>query len=207
MSTADDLWPRWRALWDAGAGAATVYWDLVKRLAESHRAYHTLDHVAACLDWLDAARSLLARPVEAELALWFHDAIYDPRRADNEARSADLAVVALRSMGLGETEIDRVAAFIRLTAHTSPQLSGDGALVCDVDLAILGASPAAFDAYEVAIRQEYGWVPEVIFGQARAHILRAFLARPAIYFTPFFREQLEAQARSNLTAAVARYGV
>ena len=203
----DDALPgRWRALWpgDAAQGDA-VYRDLVARYGEPQRAYHTLAHVATCLRWLDEVQPLLARPTEAEWALWFHDAVYDSRRADNEAQSAQLAAGALRAAGVSEDAVGRVAELIRLTAHATAGLSSDAALVCDIDLTILGAEPAAFAAYDAAIRREYAWVPEDIFRRERARVLAGFLARPRIYHTPYFVDALEQRARANLEAALRRY--
>lgn len=207
MSGPAQLARRWQALWPAQSDAAAgdVFRDLVARYAEPHRAYHSLDHVADCLRWLDEARPLLARPVEAELALWFHDSVYDPRRADNEERSAQLAVNALPALGLAEDAVRRVADLIRLTDHRAAGLDGDGALVCDVDLAILGAEPAAFAAYDAAIRREYAWVPEEVFRRARGQVLAGFVARGRIYRTQFFQERLEEAARENLIKALRRY--
>lgn len=207
MSENNALLDRWRALWPVNmAEGDAVYGDLVARYAEPHRAYHTLDHIADCLHRLDEVCSLLARPREAELALWFHDVVYDSRRADNEERSAALAAEALRAAGVGEEAVERIAGLIRLTSHTAAELAGDGALVCDIDLAILGASPEQFAQYDAAIRREYDWVPEDIFRRERARVLAGFLARPRIYHTLYFVEALEQRARANLSAAVRRYG-
>lgn len=180
MSAADALHGRWRALWsgDAVDGDA-IYRDLVARYAEPHRAYHTLDHVADCLHWLDEVRPLLARPDEAEWAIWFHDAVYDPQRADNEERSAALAAEALTALAVDAAVGARVADLIRLTSHTTDALTADGAVVCDIDLAILGAPPQRFEQYDAAIRQEYAWVPEAIFRRERKRVLAGFLGRPA----------------------------
>lgn len=204
--TADALRDRWRAIWPGDAtDGDSVYRDLAARYAEPHRAYHTLDHVADCLRRLDEVRPLLLRPDEAEWAIWFHDAIYDPRRADNEARAAQLATDALRAAGVAEDRVGRVADLIRLTSHAADDLTGDAALVCDVDLAILGAEPAAFDAYDAAIRQEYAWVAEEIFRRERARVLQGFLARPSIYHSLTFGDTLEQHARENLDTAIRRY--
>ena len=207
MSAAAALRDRWRALWPGGPSGAidAVYRDLVARYTEPHRAYHTLGHVADCLRRLDEVRPLLARPDEAELAMWFHDAVYDPQRMDNEARSAELAAEALAALGVGAASIARVGELIRLTSHTAAELTGDGALVGDIDLAILGAEPEAFAAYDAAIRREYDWVPEDLFRRERARVLAGFLARPRIYHTRTFVDALEQRARANLEAAIRGY--
>ena len=72
-----------------------------------------------------------------------------------------------------------------------------------MDLAILGRPAAEFDAYERAVRLEYGWVPEEAWIAGRSQVLRSFLARPIIYATPRFRKSHEAAARSNLTRSLA----
>jgi predicted metal-dependent HD superfamily phosphohydrolase len=74
----------------------------------------------------------------------------------------------------------------------------DAALFLDMDLSILGASPNDFDAYEQAVRLEYGWVPEPAWRAGRAAVLRKFLARSHIFHSKEFRERLEAKARHNI---------
>jgi len=53
------------------------------------------------------------------------------------------------------------------------------------------------------VRQDYRWVPSILFRHERAEILASFLARPHICSTEPFRERLEAPARRNPTAAIA----
>ena len=99
----------------------------------------------------------------------------------------------------------RVGELIRLTTHAHTALVGDAALMCDIDLAILGAEPWRFDQYDAAIRREYEWVPEDVYRRERARVLAGFLERPRIYHTPYFHDILEVQARVNLWRATARY--
>jgi predicted metal-dependent HD superfamily phosphohydrolase len=182
-----------------------IFHALIARYAEPHRAYHTLDHIRECLRQLDLARHLLSRAGEAELAVWFHDAVYDPTRNDNEARSAEWAKKVMGERQVAGPAIQRIGELIRMTTHHNNHLTGDAALVCDADLAILGAEQPRFDAYNSAIRLEYAWVPEPAYQQGRGAVLAAFLSRPRIYHSQFFYERLEQKARANLRHAVARY--
>jgi predicted metal-dependent HD superfamily phosphohydrolase len=207
MTKPQALLARWREAWQSIAGGSgdDVYWELVGHYSEPHRACHTLEHIGECLLHLDSARYLLTRPVEVELAIWFHDAIYDPRRSDNEARSALLAEEQLQTAGVDRAVASHTAALIRLTTHERDDLVGDEAILCDVDLAILGASPERFDRYDAAIRQEYNWVPEDVYRIERSQILERFLNRPHIYHTVVFHDRLEKQARENLIGAISTY--
>lgn len=198
---------RWQSIWRVVSATddQTIFRDLVARYAEPHRAYHTLEHIDECLTHLDTVRHSLAGPLEVELAIWFHDAIYDSRRHDNEEQSALLAAAQLAATGVAAEVAARVADLIRLTAHTRDDLTGDAAVLCDIDLAILGAAPKRFVRYDAAIRREYEWVPEAIYRRERARVLAGFLERPRIYQTPFFVDRWEIQARTNITAALQHY--
>ena len=193
----------WKRLWGE-LGAREVNGGLMNQLvaaySERHRHYHTLQHLRECLALFEAASPVAARPAEVELALWFHDAVYDPQASDNEARSAAWAEASVRAAGCDAAIAQRVAALVQATAHEAPPaVTGpDVDLLLDIDLAILGAAPARFDEYEQQVRLEYAHVPDEAFRSRRAALLRALLARPALYRTEVFRTPLEATARANL---------
>jgi predicted metal-dependent HD superfamily phosphohydrolase len=169
------------------------------------RAYHNWAHVEACLVELESARSICDRADLIEIALWFHDCVYDPRRGDNEARSADEAERAMRANSAGESDIAVVRELILDTKHNHIPSNNDGQIIVDIDLTILGQPDDVFAEYERAIRAEYAFVGDADFSSGRAAVLRGFLARPSIYGTQFFRDRYERAARTNLTAAVARW--
>ncbi|MCW8131677.1 MAG: hypothetical protein KIS92_15130 [Planctomycetota bacterium] len=182
-------------------GAAQAWKHLCANYAERGRAYHNLAHVAACLAHLDAFARRVRVPVGAfddlELALWFHDFVYDPKRKDNEARSA-----AAFARGVGKAlpaaRRRRIVQWILATRHTQPPADPGEHLIVDLDLAILGAPRTIFDAYERAVRKEYAFVPEEAFRAGRAAVLKHFLARPRIFGTAYFFAKLEKVARRNL---------
>jgi predicted metal-dependent HD superfamily phosphohydrolase len=173
--------------------------ELETRYRERHRAYHTLAHVATMVGTVDELRVLVTEPDAVTLAVWYHDAVYRPRRTDNEAASARLAEGHLQSLGVDSSTIDRVTCLILTTAtHTPvPDLLDSGAFL-DADLAILGMDPMTYDAYAKAIRREYRWVPAPLYRRERARVLERFLGRGSLYFTEPMRRRLEAQARANL---------
>lgn len=197
----DSLYPSWQRAW-AGIGAVgegdALFAQLMAAYAEPQRHYHMLQHLGECLALFDDARTLAAHPAEVELALWFHDAIYDIKGHDNEQRSADWARDALRDAGAPTDAAQRVHDLVMATRHTAVPSGRDEQLLVDIDLSILGAARARFDEYEQQIRKEYAYVPGFLFRRKRREILKGFLDRPAIYSTPHFHDMLEARARDNL---------
>ncbi len=177
-----------------------LYAALVTAWAEPHRAYHGSSHLADCLRELDEAPPEREARDPAEVALWFHDAVYDPRASDNEHRSAAWARRALREAGVPDDVAAEVSRLVLLTRHGDPPEPADptGALVCDVDLSILGRSPEEYDRFERLIRAEYAWVAVPIYRAERARVLARLRRRDPLYLTRYFRRRYQTAARANL---------
>ena len=164
------------------------------------RFYHDLVHIEDCLNQFDQVNGLAREPRQMELAIWFHDVVYDTRAKDNEERSALAAEAFLEGMEIAE----RVGALIRATQHTTSLDDPEAVLLCDIDLSILGRDSATYDRYAQHVRREYQWVllPDFIAG--RCKVLQSFLERDQIFRTMHFRERYEAQARLNLQRELDR---
>ncbi|MBB5020196.1 putative metal-dependent HD superfamily phosphohydrolase [Chitinivorax tropicus] len=205
-ATAEDPWAaRWQALWlRLGCQPDLAeYQTLRQAYAEPARHYHTFTHIAACLSWLDRAYADQALPVDdgLELAIWYHDGVYDPYRADNEAASAAWWRQTAARHGLAGPLVERVSAWILATQHAD-QTQPDAPWLLDIDLSILGAVPAVYQQFEQHVRAEYRWVPAFVFRCKRAALLQQFLDRPRLYQTDYFHDRLEAAARHNLQHAI-----
>jgi predicted metal-dependent HD superfamily phosphohydrolase len=195
----------WQRLWtDLGAAEVPrgLFNQLVAAYSERHRSYHTLQHLRECLAHFEAASALARRPAEVEVALWFHDAVYDPKARDNEERSADWAARSLLAADCDAAVAERVRALVLATDGHAASDDADTQLLLDVDLAILGAAPPRFAEYGRQVRAEYAHVPEPEFRARRRQVLAAFLARPRIYLTAAFHDALEDRARANLSTAL-----
>ena len=196
-------WQRaWRGLGARGEASA-LRDELLEAWNEPQRHYHTVRHLLDCLYLLEGASTIAEHPHEVEVALWFHDAIYDPRANDNEERSADWARRALAEASVDPAACDRVHALVMATRHAVEPSGADEVLLVDIDLSILGAERDRFDEYEVEVREEYAWVPGPVFRHKRRQILEEFMARPRIYSTSGFAARFEANARINLARAHA----
>jgi predicted metal-dependent HD superfamily phosphohydrolase len=175
---------------------------LLAAWSEPQRHYHATQHLGECLDALAQWRTLAREPELLALALWFHDAVYDPRALDNEARSAAWAREALTALGLPVGACERVAQMV-LATQDHRAVDEDMGLLLDLDLAILAAAPDRYAEYERQIRAEYAFVPEPDFHAGRRRILAGFLARPRLFVTEALHAAWDAPARANLQRACA----
>jgi predicted metal-dependent HD superfamily phosphohydrolase len=193
---------RWEGFWHSldvtREVSAPVYARLKARYGEAHRAYHTLDHVACCLAEFDAVRTLASNAPAVEIAIWFHDVVYDPHRGDNEEQSATLACRELPHLVASAALVDTVTALVRATTHRAAVTDPDQQLIADADLSGLGQGWSVVEASSRNIRREYAFVPEDDYVNRRRGLLQSFLGRPFIYYGSHFRRRYEQQARANI---------
>lgn len=200
------LLQRWVAATAPSPAAVAAGQELLADWAQPHRRYHELRHLTEVLTALDELRDLSgpAAPVPRTvvIAAYWHDAVYDPRAADNEQRSADRAAAVLGGLGLPPGDVREVVRLVLLTAGHLPQ-PGDtsGELLCDADLAVLAATPARYREYAAGVREEYAHLGEDQFRAGRASVLQDLLGRPALYSAG--ARHLEPDARRNLTVELA----
>ena len=173
--------------------------DLLRRYAEPHRRYHTTEHLAAVLSRVDDLAGGNEDLYLVRLAAWFHDAVYaiPVGQVSNEEASARLSIRTLSRVGLEQEDLTQVARLVRLTeTHLPGSRDPEGELLCDADLAILAAEPAAYDRYVEQIREEYARIPEEQFLAGRLAVLTS-LAERELFRTAKGR-RLAGAARSNL---------
>ena len=197
---------RWLVLWQrigARGDASVIYNDLEKRYSEPHRKYHTFKHIVQCLNELDRLDCRSSDKNAIELALWFHDAVYDTHTKGNEEKSAELAYSILKKAELKELG-SLVSKLILSTKHKKMPESSLASLLTDIDLSILGQRTKIFDEYERNVRKEYSWVLDVKFARGRSEILLIFLNRPSIFSTPYFQKKYEKRARKNLQRSLKK---
>lgn len=194
---------------DPGVEVIDKWWDVLSdAYNESHRYYHGLTHIGACLVQLDEYHlehpDMLPFELEnIQFAIWFHDVIYDTEKYDNEEKSAALAEKAITELQFDGFRIEPVKKMILNTKHTnSNQLDHSTNVFLDIDLSILGELPEIFNEYEQNIQKEYSWVPPTIFRTKRAQLLEQILNQPLIYRTEFFQLRYEIQARYNLIRSI-----
>jgi predicted metal-dependent HD superfamily phosphohydrolase len=182
----------------------TLVERLVRRYSEPHRRYHTWAHVLGCLE--ARRRITTAAMPDVDLALLFHDAVYEPLARDNESRSAELLVEEGRRAWIEESVLQRARPLVEATAHAAAAEvdSEEACIVLDADLSILGAEPSAFGEYERQVREEFHFVDARGYAAGRSAILRSFLERPSIFLTRRGHRLWESNARRNLERSLER---
>ncbi len=202
MDIVQTQWLRFTESFAEVADALRVFDDLVERYCESHRHYHNLEHLGEVLKVAGRLASHSEDSVALTLAVWFHDAVYDPRRDDNEAKSADLAMDSLQRFRLSDATREQISSLILATRQHVATTANERVLL-DADLAILAAAEARYDRYAAAIRREFGHVSDADFRVGRRAVLEQFLAREHIFHTPVMAVEGEAAARRNLSREAA----
>lgn len=179
---------------------------LRERHAETQRHYHDWSHVTALARAFARHRSLFADERATALAILYHDAIYDPRSGTNEADSAGLLVRERAGQEAPDT-LALAEAMVRATAgHAVPDGLADArtcAAFLDLDLGILAAPPAAYDAYAAGVRTEYAHVPDEAWRAGRAAVMSGFAARDRLFLTDALHEAWDARARVNIARELA----
>lgn len=178
----------------------TEHPDLRDRLLAAYdagRGYHDVLHLTEVLGRVTELGE--GGTAEIVLAAWFHDAVYDGAR-DDEERSAALAESELAGTGVDAAEVARL---VRVTETHDPA-PGDhaGEVLCDADLAILAAGPERYREYAAGVRRDYAHVPDPEFRAGRLAVLEELLARDSLFRTAYARERWDPQARENLRAEI-----
>jgi len=183
--------------------ARRVFADMVDHYNAPGRYYHNLAHVGMVFDTTDKLSHLAQDYKTVEIAVWFHDVIYDPRANDNEKQSAAYARQALTDMGLAPEKINRVSDLILATiSHQAQDNDIDAQIMLDADLAPLAYDEPVFLEQSEAVRKEFSYIPDDQYKKNRVVILNKFLARERIYLTEQLYSELEDKARANLQTSI-----
>jgi predicted metal-dependent HD superfamily phosphohydrolase len=190
--------------------------DVLARHREPHRRYHTERHVRWVVRHAQQLTAGLATAQHAHrvdlgavvAAAFYHDAVYDPMRTDNEAMSARLAAGVLERGGWDATRVGAVSMMIDATAghsqtHDVETDDLSTSVLLAADLAVLAADPAGYSAYVNGVRFEYAHVAEPDWVSGRSAVLRSFIEREHIFPAELQLHEWEARARANIAAELA----
>ncbi len=165
---------------------------------DQNRHYHDAQHIRACLETLEDMVAHLTKtqsfPKELvnftaiEIAIWFHDFIYDTRTNNNEKLSS----LAGKQFVLGLTGslplAEKVESLILFTKHNRPPITAEEEILSDIDLFILGDYNSVYRDYSKNIRKEYHWTPDFIYYSGRLKILEDIYNKQQIYYTSYIKQ-------------------
>jgi predicted metal-dependent HD superfamily phosphohydrolase len=161
------------------------------------RAYHNLQHVSDCFVLFDKVNNESNHAIE--LAVWYHDAIYQPLSSTNEKDSADLMCSEAARLGIDQRLIDDAKRLILITAHHQDATASDEQMLADIDCSILAADPDQYTNYANAIRTEYSEVDTAQFCSGRLDFLLGLMSRDQIFHTQWALScNYESRARANI---------
>jgi predicted metal-dependent HD superfamily phosphohydrolase len=195
---------RFQSLWQrclvegAADSSAAIHQRLVNGYNEPLRRYHTLAHIDHCLSMFDQCKSLATNPDALEIAVWFHDVIFEPGKSDNEALSAELYEELSEGVHADEFRA-LVGRLIMATLHNERSLDdSDAGYMVDIYLSSFGLPWEDFLRDSRRLREESVQLDDAEYHRKQGEFRSCLLARPHFYQTDFFRQRYEQQARDNL---------
>jgi predicted metal-dependent HD superfamily phosphohydrolase len=176
-----------------------VYEWLFQQYSEPHRYYHNLYHLEQVTALLESQCPRVS--AAAQLAGWFHDAVYRAGAASNEEESAEQMCARFGALNVDPKVLLKAKELVLYTQHHKNTTDEDERMVHDADLGIFGLHHDAYAKYASDIRKEYASVPDDLFKQGRTEILQQFLhnaeqkGRFFYVLDPIFERQVEANLR------------
>lgn len=193
---------RFAVLWDRcvpsppARDGADVYAELETRYTAPYRHFHNLAHIRDCLRRVDEVASLLVDPDSVELALWFHDVVYEVGASTNERRSAEMFVAL--SSGARFVFRHRVCSLIMATRHARSVLGNDRRFIVDIDLSGFGAPWDDFIRNGACLREESAALTDAQYHAGQLAFLQRLQRRARLFATDYFHDRYETVARENL---------
>src|SRR5690606_10645286 len=162
------------------------------------RHHHNLQHLEFMFYEFDLVEDQVNDKISFQLAIFYHDLVYNVKKKDNEEKSADLAFEQLLEMGYPAEKCNFVKSMIQATKRHEISANQDINLLLDIDMAVLGMDWVSYFKYTQHIRKEYKIYPEFIYRKGRREILNHFLEMDHLFKTKFYRDKFEEQARKNI---------
>ena len=148
---------------------------------------------------LDKISSNLQYPEALELAIWFHDVVYQPGETDNEQLSADQFMLETENR-FDDKLRNLVYQHILATVHVDTDIDHqDTQYMVDIDLSSFGLPWPEFKRDSDNLRLEMPHLSDHDYYRKQLAFQQALVDRPQFYRSDFFYQHYEDQARLNLT--------
>jgi len=143
--------------------------DIMEHYNRSDRHYHNWQHIEECIREFVRVKQFAQNPDAVEMAIYFHDVIYNTKNADSEDNSA----IFFENLAQGASfdfrhEVYGLIKGTKWLGNEYPiQWTPDLKLLHDIDFGIFASTTERFKEYDDQIRKEYSYVPDEIFKQHR----------------------------------------
>ena len=155
--------------WNINIGQEEIF----RRWSEPHRTYHALSHLEDLVHQIHIHAELTQKERDMlTLAAIFHDIIYDPRRGDNEERSAALFLAHSPL----DVDTEEIASIIRDTKTHKPS-THLSAIFSHMDMSVVRQPYEKLLTWEHGIKAEYRHLPGVVYCVARAYFLSKMIKK------------------------------
>ena len=200
----EQLQQRWHYLIHRQRGSLQYnvpFWREIQRAyTAQNRHYHNLYHLADLFAQADYFKDQIKDFDTLQFSIWYHDVIYNTLKKDNEEKSALYAKYRLEAINFPRERLIR--CYEQINATKSHLLctndNGDTAYLLDFDLSILGRNWNTYFHYTQQIRKEYAIFPTFLYKRGRRKVLNNFLKTDRLFYTQFYFNHFEAQARDNI---------
>lgn len=202
--------PTTEAIQRSMAAARARGFDLepvLRRWYEPQRRYHDVVHLEMMLRSIAELAEFLGLDDDTrfylEIAAWYHDAIYNvgAPSGENERASANLFIHDATHVLPSVAVIEIYGAILATANHQRPDRYF-AAMLCDADLAGLGAPWDTYLAAAARVRLEYGAITHEQWTTGRRAFITAYTGHPCLYHTPW-GARYEQPARRNLLREMA----
>lgn len=180
-----------------------LWMEIQKNYSHKKRHYHSLLHLEHLLAQLTEVKKQIHDWDTLLFTLYYHDAIYNALKSDNEEKSAELAEKRMKQISVPGHTIQLCQQQILATKSHTISANSDTNYFTDADLSVLGQDWETYSMYYKNVRKEYAIYPEFVYNPGRKKVLQHFLSMERIFKTDFFYHKLEKQARINLQKEMA----
>jgi len=200
----NDLQTRFTRLWQRHSQeplpgfANEIFSQLATMYGEEWRSYHNIGHISDCLGYFDDCCDQASNPDAMEMAIWFHDCIYEIGARNNEARSRDWFMEQTRGI-LDDKFRNRVSELIMDTCHRHQPDTEDGKLIADIDLTSFSLPWDQYIADGKNVQKELGNDKPGSDPSKKIGFLANLSKRDTVYFSPYYLENFEKSAQDNIS--------
>jgi predicted metal-dependent HD superfamily phosphohydrolase len=175
------------------------YWnEIYSAYSSEGRYYHGLEHLRSIFRLTEEEVLSTTDRQALNLAVFYHDIVYDFERKDNERKSADLAIDRLSRAGVDQILIERVEELIMATYGHEYSDDALRNLMIEADVSVIGTDHDTYAKYAENCRREYSMFSDEEYNPVRKQALSHFLNTGSLFVSPKFKERFEANAKRNL---------